>query len=91
MFDLNQQIGRWKSAVAKTGACASDELQELESHLREEIAALVAAGLSEQEAYSESVSRLGDPVQIGREFAKNESRFLCLHFPRKNGWVRVVC
>ena len=38
MFDLEQQIDRWKSAFAKKSACSSDELLELESHLREEIA-----------------------------------------------------
>jgi hypothetical protein len=76
MFDLDQQIDRWKSAFAKKAECSSDELQELESHLREDIAALVAAGRSEQEAFSESLSRLGDPTEICGEFAKNESRFL---------------
>lgn len=76
MFDLDQQIDRWKSAFAKKAACSSDELQELESHLREDIASLVAAGRSEQEAFSESVSRLGDPTEICGEFARNESRFL---------------
>jgi hypothetical protein len=75
-FNLDQQIDRWKSAFAKQAACSSDELLELESHLREEIAALVRAGRSEQEAFRESVARLGDPTKIGGEFAKNESRFL---------------
>ena len=37
MFDLNREIDRWKSAFAKRKACSKDELQELESHLREEI------------------------------------------------------
>lgn len=76
MFDLDQQIDCWKSAFAKKAACSSDELLELESHLREEIAALVAEGRSEQEAFCESVSRLGDPTEICGEFVKNENRFL---------------
>jgi hypothetical protein len=76
VFDLNKEIDRWKSAFAKKAACSSDELLELESHLREEIAALVAAGRSEEEAFGESVARLGDPAKIGGEFAKNQSRFV---------------
>jgi hypothetical protein len=76
MFDLDQQIDRWKRPFANTAACSSDELLELESHLREQIAALVAAGCSEQEAFGESVARLGDPTKIGGEFAKNESRLV---------------
>jgi hypothetical protein len=75
-FDLDRQIDRWKSAFAEQAACSSDELLELESHLREEIAALVRAGRSEQAAFCESVARLGDPTKIGGEFAKNESRFV---------------
>lgn len=76
MFDLDQQIDRWKSAFARKAACSSDELLELESHLREQIAALVAAGCSAQEAFGKSVARLGDPTKVGHEFAKNESRFV---------------
>ena len=71
MFDLDQQIDRWKSAFAKKAACSSDELLELESHLREDIAALVAEGRSEQEAFCESVSRLGDATEICGEFAND--------------------
>jgi hypothetical protein len=76
MFDLDQQIDCWKLAFTQEAGCSSDELLELESHLREEITALVAAGQSEQEAFLESVLRLGDPLEIGGEFAKNERRFV---------------
>ena len=72
MFDLDQQIDRWKSAFAREAACSSDELRELESHLREQIEALVAAGRSEQDAFCESAALLGDPTTIGGEFAKND-------------------
>jgi hypothetical protein len=76
MFDLEQQIDRWKSAFAKKRACSRDELEELESHLREQFAALVAAGLSHEAAFRESVSRLGNPDQLCGEFAKNERPLL---------------
>ena len=72
MFDLDRQIDCWKSAFSQKAACSSDELLELESHLRDQTAALVAAGRSEQEAFCESVARLGDPTKIGGEFAKNQ-------------------
>jgi hypothetical protein len=72
MSDLNDPIARWKAAVAAKGACSPDELDELESHLREDVAAGVAAGLSGEEALSRALSRLGDTDKIGREFAKNE-------------------
>jgi hypothetical protein len=90
MFDLDQQIDRWKSAFAKKAACSSDELLELESHLCEEIDALVAAGRSEQEAFSESVSRLGDPTEICGEFAKNEIRFVWDGVALRGNLVMVI-
>ncbi len=90
MFDLDQQIDRWKSAFAKQAACSGDELLELESHLREEIAVLVAAGRSEQEAFGESVARLGDPTTIGGEFAKNEGRFVWDGMALQGNSVMVV-
>jgi hypothetical protein len=73
MFDLNRQIDSWKKGFAKR-ACGSDELEELESHLREEISALVAAGRTEEDAFRESALRLGDPLKVSGEFAKNERR-----------------
>jgi hypothetical protein len=74
MFDLERQIARWKSGFAKRRGCSSDELEELESHLREEIASLVAAGHSQEAAFFESVARLGEPDKICSEFSKNERR-----------------
>jgi ABC-type transport system involved in cytochrome c biogenesis permease subunit len=71
MFDLNRQIEAWKKGFAKS-ACTSDELEELECHLREEIAASVAMGRAEEQAFHESVARLGDPAAVSGEFAKNE-------------------
>jgi hypothetical protein len=74
MFDLNQQIARWKRDFAANGTCSTDELEELESHLREEIATLLAAGLAHEEAFAKSVARIGEPDAVCSEFAKNERR-----------------
>jgi len=45
-------------------------LNELESHLREEIATLTSGGQPEQEAFQLSVSKLGNPRSVGKEFTK---------------------
>jgi hypothetical protein len=75
MFDLNRQIDTWKTGFGKR-ACSRDELEELESHLREEIAAHVAAGRSEEDAFRQSVARLGDVAAVSSEYAKNVNRLL---------------
>jgi hypothetical protein len=76
MFDLNQEIDRWKRAFTATKTCSRDELEELESHLREEISAMVAAGHSHEAAFRQSVARLGDAAAVCGEFAKNERPLL---------------
>ena len=56
--------------MSRKGTCSKDELQELETHLREQVAGLVDVGLSEQEAFSVGVSRLGVPNELCAEYAK---------------------
>jgi len=70
MFDLNDSIRCWRSAFSQHEECSAEDVQELESHLREEVAALERSGLSEQEAFSVSVSRLGPPDEVCGEYAK---------------------
>ena len=56
--------------MSRKGACSQDEMQELEAHLREQVIDLVDVGLSEQEAFSVGVSRMGDPNELCAEYAK---------------------
>ncbi len=70
MHNLDQSITQWKVAMQRETACSKDDLEELEGHLREQIAALMNVGLSEQEAFSIGVSRLGSPSELGHEYAK---------------------
>ena len=70
MYNLNKSITNWKLAMSRKGACSKDEMQELEAHLREQVADLVDVGLSEQEAFSVGVSRLGVLNELCAEYAK---------------------
>ncbi len=90
MFDLNRQIDLWKRAFWAKGTCSTDELEELESHLREQIEAMMAAGVSPEEAFAQSISRLGDPHAVCREFAKNEFKGDWLAIRAGNAMVALV-
>jgi ABC-type transport system involved in cytochrome c biogenesis permease subunit len=90
MFDLNQEIDRWKRAFTTKGTCSKDELEELESHLREEIAAMVAAGHSHEAAFRQSVARLGDAAAVCGEFAKIERPLLWDYVAIRANSVLVV-
>ena len=47
MFKLEQAIANWRRQQAGGGTCSPEVLDELESHLDEEIRRLVAEGISE--------------------------------------------
>lgn len=70
MFNLNEEVIKWRNALAQSEAFGGADIDELESHLREEIERLAAAGLSEQEAFLVAGRRLGDTRSLESEFAK---------------------
>jgi hypothetical protein len=69
-FDLNQTISRWRENVAHSPAFRNENLNELESHLRDSIAALQERGLSVEEAFLVGVKRLGKDDLLQKEYAK---------------------
>lgn len=70
---LDEQIGQWRSYLLRRQAIQSVDVAELEDHLREQIAALVKAGLSTDEAFLVAVKRLGALDALTREFAREHS------------------
>lgn len=71
MFELEDEITRWKQDIVSDGVVSSEEASELESHLRESVASLSEKGLTAQEAFIVSGSRLGHPLALQKEYAKN--------------------
>ena len=70
MFDLNEQINKWRTNLAESEKFSKADIDELEAHLREEIEDLTPAGLSQQEAFVIAKGRLGDTASLENEFAK---------------------
>jgi hypothetical protein len=73
MDTLNDQIGQWRAAVLAGHAVDSGDADELEVHLREQIADLEASGLNDDEAFLIAVRRLGQVDLITAEFAREHS------------------
>ena len=69
MFDLEQAITEWRRQMAAGGIKAADVLDELESHLREDIRRLIGSGLPDDEAFNVAVRQLGDGAELRNEFA----------------------
>jgi hypothetical protein len=69
-FGLNGMIQRWREELARSPAIRSENLDELESHLRDSIAALESRGLSAAEAFLIATRRIGKGTSLGMEFGK---------------------
>lgn len=70
---LEAQIDQWRNYLRRRQAIHSVDIAELEDHLREQVAALVDAGLATDEAFLVAVKRMGDLDDLSREFAREHS------------------
>src|ERR1700743_3988821 len=70
MYNLEKEIARWRQRMAAGGINAPAVLDELESHLREEIEQQFFSGAGEQEAFEAAVLRIGQAGRLKCEFAK---------------------
>jgi len=84
MLDLEPSITEWRRQMLAAGLKTGRPLDELESHLREEISALKSAGASEAAAFAQAVARLGSPDLVSTEFNKLRVGHI---WPVKIGWA----
>ena len=73
MFDLDQAISEWRRQMAAGGVKESDDLNELESHLRDDVEQEVRSGLSHRQAFDAAVQRIGESKALTKEFRKVNS------------------
>ena len=73
MFNLKQAITEWRQQMLAAGIKTPVPLEELESHLRDEIEQRMKAGLSEATAFEAAVRNVGGPQWVRAEFAKIEA------------------
>jgi|HubBroStandDraft_6_1064221.scaffolds.fasta_scaffold241681_2 hypothetical protein len=71
MPDLEQQISAWRAQMLAAGVKSPVPLDELESHLRDEIERQIQSGASAQLAFENSVRLLGSTGPLKREFKKS--------------------
>ncbi len=70
---LEAQIEAWRAHLRKSPTITRRDAAELEDHLREQVASLVADGLSSDEAFLVAVKRMGAIDALTREFAREHS------------------
>jgi hypothetical protein len=70
MFNLEKSIADWRKQMLAAGIQSSVPLEELESHLREEIERQMASGFTEAEAFKTAVQEIGQGGLLKAEFNK---------------------
>jgi hypothetical protein len=73
MESVESQIAEWRAYVASAPGVNGRDVDELEDHLRHQIAELNAVGLANDEAFLVAVKRIGDVDDLSREFAREHS------------------
>ena len=70
---MESQIAEWRAYLANAAGVNGHDVDELEDHLRHQIAELNAVGLAPDEAFLVAVKRMGDLDALSREFAREHS------------------
>ena len=73
---LETQIAQWRAHLLRQRAIHPPDVEELESHLRDQVAALETAGLAVDEAFLVAVKRMGNLDAVSGEFARAHSERL---------------
>ncbi len=70
MFELENAVTDWRAGLKNAGSCTNADIEELETHLREQIDHLLRCELTEEEAFLIASRRLGDTSTLTHEFQK---------------------
>jgi len=86
MFDIEKAIFEWRGEMAARGVNAPEILDELESHLRDEIASRISSGSGEENAFHAAARNIGEAAALQAEFAKVSQAS-----PRSNTFLNRSC
>ena len=68
MFDLEQAIAEWRRRMLAAGIKTPVPLEELESHLRDDVEAQIDLGTDTQRAFESATRRIGPAMELRSEF-----------------------
>jgi hypothetical protein len=71
MFNLEQAISEWRRQMLAAGLKTPVPLEELESHLRQDVEQQMQLGINAQRAFEIAVARIGQADALKTEFAKS--------------------
>ncbi|MBT3267467.1 hypothetical protein HN371_09960 [Candidatus Poribacteria bacterium] len=68
--DASDQIALWRCSLAEHDEILLEDIDELETHVREGIAARVADGVAEERAAVDAIAAVGSPSAMAAEYTK---------------------
>ncbi len=72
-FDLKSSVQRWRDELATQPGLTPESRRELETHLLDTVKEFSARGINDEESFWLARRRIGQPFQLGEEFAKTNS------------------
>jgi hypothetical protein len=69
-FDLNIALQHWLERLGQSPQVKTEDLKELESHVRDSVVQLEGKGLSSEESFLVATHRVGSVEKLEPEFAK---------------------
>jgi hypothetical protein len=82
MFNFEQSISAWRQQMHSAGVNNPEILDELENHLREDVARRMQSGETEQQAFESAVQAIGEISVLQNEFKKIGGK--------KRAWLRKL-
>ena len=73
MFDLDHAVNAWRQQIIDSGIEDPAVIDELESHLRDEVQQQLQSAVAPLTAFESAASRIGQPAILKNEFAKAAS------------------
>jgi len=89
MFDLDDQLRRWRLETEATLAFEPDEIDELEDHLKFAIETGLKEGLATEQAWNQALGRLGTAPSLALEFTKHKLLPALFHLLR-SWWQAAI-
>jgi hypothetical protein len=74
MFNLETAMAEWRRQMLAAGIQSPVPLDELESHLREDIEQQVRSGMDEARAFELAVQQMGQAISLRKEFMKTSNK-----------------
>jgi hypothetical protein len=88
MFDLKQAIKEWRRQMLAGGIKTPELLDELESHLREDVERQMRTGKGVEQAFELAIQQFGHPQALNEEFAKIDG-IKKSHRSKRQLWVSI--